>query len=513
MMEEAKNVKQKRIVKNTLILYIRMVVVLAITLYTSRVILHNLGIEDYGLYNLVSGFVGLFAIITNSISGACSRYLNYAMGSNDENELPKTYSCIVGIQWLMAIVFFVVSEIIGVWFINYHLNILPERMVAANWCYQIAVFTFCNTLITVPYNSVIVAHENMKIYAYLSLATAFLKLLICMMVAYSPIDKLIFYSVMIGLMLILNRTFTRLYCRRKYKECRSGFKYDKQLFRQIFSFAGWSYLGSIAGIIHQQGINILVNLFFGTTINATQGVASQVKNGVNRLSCSFMVASRPQITQSYASGDISYMHELVTLASRIYTFLFMFFSLPILFNTDAILNLWLKEVPQHSVLFVRLTLLYMMIWNSSQALSTGIGATGKVKYVNIVNSSLRVMIVPICYVLLKQGGGVETLLIVPIVIDFIVIFTKLYFFHSYTRYNVFVYLRYVMFYAFFLLLITSAGCYLMNMALPEGNILCLFTRLALNTLFGGLVIYFIGCNKKERKFISKKFESLRRRKG
>lgn len=512
MTGETRKTKQKRIIKNTMVLYARMLFLLGISLYTSRVVLHNLGISDYGLYNLTAGFIGFFAILSNTISGASSRFLNFAMGSDDKEALPKTFSCIVGIQWMMAGLVFVVAEIVGVWFINYHLNIPPGRMVAAHWCYQVAVFTFCNTIVTIPYQSVIVAHENMKIFAYVAIVSGVMKLLICILIAYSPIDKLIFFSVLMGILSICTRTFNRLYCKRRYPECSRGFKFDKQIFHELFVYAGWNYLGSIAAIIHQQGINILINLFFGTTINATQGIANQVKNAVNRFVSNFMAASRPQITQSYASGDISYMHSLITLACRMSHYLFLFFSLPIIFNTEAILFLWLKEVPEHSVLFIRLTLAYIMIWNISQPLSSGIGATGKVKYNQIVNSSLRITVIPICFVLLKLGGGVETLLIVPMVIDFIIIFTKLFFFRSYTNFDVSKYIREVLFQAVFLTLFTFVGCYLMNMALPEGNILCLFTRVALNTLFGGLVIFFIGCNKKERKFISKKFESLRRRK-
>ena len=306
----------KRIAKNTLLLYVRMLFMMVVSLYTSRVILNALGVEDFGIYNVVGGVVTMFSIISSSLSSAISRFLTYELGKGNQTKLNKIFSASVSIQLLLSLIIVVLIESVGVWFMNVKMTIPESRMTAANWVLQFSIVTFVINLISVPYNAAIIAHEKMSAFAYISILEAVCKLAIALLIMVSSIDKLIFYAILMCAVAVVIRFIYGHYCKKNFAECTYHFHWDKDILKQMFGFAGWNFLGSGSFLLMTQGVNILMNMFFGVTLNAARGVANQVDNAVQQFVTNFTTAINPQITKSYATGNLSYMHQLVSAGSK-----------------------------------------------------------------------------------------------------------------------------------------------------------------------------------------------------
>lgn len=406
--------KSKRIAKNTLLLYLRMLFLMVIGLFTSRVILQTLGVEDFGTYNVVGGFVAMFAVISGSLSSAASRFLNYEMGKGEEGKLSKVFSTILIIHIALAIVIAILAEVFGIWYVNNKLVVDPERLVAANWVFQFSVLSFCLNLVTVPYHAAIIAHEKMGVFAYISIFEGVAKLLICYLLLISPIDKLAFFAILQFVVTFITRGLYYIYSIRMFAECRFKAVFEKSVLKEIFGFASWNFIGSASAVLRNQGGNILVNIFFGPVVNAARGISNQVLHAVQGFVDNFMMALKPQITQSYASGDHSYMMSLVYYGSRLSYYMLLFLCLPILMSTDYLLHLWLTTVPDHSVLFVQLTLAFTMLESLSNTLVTAQLATGRIRNYQLIVGGIQLMNLPVSYVVLKMGGPPETILYVAI---------------------------------------------------------------------------------------------------
>lgn len=328
----------KRIAKNTMLLYGRMFLMMLIGLYTSRVVLNALGVEDYGIYNVVGGLVTMFSMLSGSLSAAISRFITYELGKENQDKLSRIFSASVTIQLLLSLIIVILAELIGVWFLNEKMSIPSDRMVAANAVLQISIITFVINLISVPYNAVIIAHERMSAFAYISILEAIGKLVIASLIVASPLDKLIFYAILMCALSVLIRMIYGFYCKRHFNECSYHFRWDKGLLGQMFKFAGWNFFGAGSALLMTQGVNMLMNMFFGVTINAARGVANQVDSTVQQFVNNFTTAINPQITKSYASEDLPYMHKLVCIGSKYSFFLTWFFALPLLLEADIVLN-------------------------------------------------------------------------------------------------------------------------------------------------------------------------------
>lgn len=391
----------KRIAKNTLMLYIRMLLIMGVTLYTSRIILQALGIDDYGIYNVVGGVVAMFGFINSSLSGASSRFITYAIGKGDKQEVQATFNSIVTIHYLIAAIVFILAETIGLWFVMNKLVIPIERQTASFWVYQSAVLSSVIMIASVPFNSLIIAHERMGAFAYISIYETLAKLGIVFLLFVSPIDKLIFYALQIVAVQVSVRIAYTVYCKRNFTESHYKINWDKKRSRKIFSYAGWTMNGHLAIIGYTQGLNILLNLFFGPAVNAARGIAVQVQSAVSQFFTNFQVAVNPQITKSYAQGDLKYMHTLVLSSSRLSYYLMLLISIPILFHADLILGIWLKEVPEHTVEFVQIMLVVSMIYTFKNPTTAAIHATGDIKKFQIIEGSMLLSIVPVAYILLK----------------------------------------------------------------------------------------------------------------
>lgn len=341
-MSNQESEKNKRIAKNTIALYIRTLITMAVGLYTSRVVLNVLGVEDYGVYNVVGGVVSMFSIVTASLSQSISRYLTFELGKGNQDKLRSIFCTSVNIQLLMSLVVFILMECIGVWFLNTKMNIDADRMHAANWVFQFSVLTFVVNLISVPYNAVIIAHEKMKAFAYVSILEAVLKLVIVAALLLSSIDKLITYAFLQLMVSITIRMVYGSYCKRHFQECRYSLIIDKQLIKDMTGFAGWGSTSSIVWIFNTQGINIISNIFFGVVVNAARGVATQVEGIVKGFVVNFTTAVRPQIIKSYSAGDKEYLFKLLCTSTKYSYFLMLIFFVPFLFEAEAILQWFVK---------------------------------------------------------------------------------------------------------------------------------------------------------------------------
>ena len=406
----------KRIAKNTLLLYLRTIFLMLITLYTSRVILDQLGVDDYGIYNVVGGVVAMFSVISSALSSSISRFITFELGKGDIKRLTTIFSTSVNIQLGLSAIILLIGETVGIWFINNKMNIPADRLVAANWVLQCSLLTFCINLISVPYNSSIIAHEKMSAFAYISIFEAILKLLICYILIISPIDKLIMYSLLMLAVALLIRLVYGFYCARNFEECRYHIVDDKKILREMTGFASWSFFPNVAWIFNTQGVNILINLFFGVALNAARGIASQVESAVMMFVRNFTTALNPQITKYYASGEKEQMFLLMCRGTKFTYFLTLVMVLPLFLETEYVLQLWLKEVPAHTILFVQLSIMGSIINNIGNTCYTACQATGNIKRYSIIVTSVGFLVFPLTWLAFKLGLPVESTYIIYILV-------------------------------------------------------------------------------------------------
>lgn len=402
----------KRIAKNTLLLYFRMLFMMLVALYTSRVVLNTLGVEDFGIYNVVGGVVTMFSFINGAMATGTQRYLNFELGRGDFLRLSQVFSTSCQIHILIAVLVIILAETVGLWFLYHKMTIPEARMDAALWVYQCSILSTAVMVISVPYNACIIAHERMSAFAYISVLEVILKLLIVYLLMIGNFDKLKLYAVLILIVQVGIRLFYGRYCSRHFSETKFRRRWDEQLFREMLGFAGWNLWGNCAGIAYTQGLNILLNMFFGPTVNAARGVAVQVQSAVTQFSSNFQTALNPQITKSYASRNLAYMHSLVFRSARYTFFLLLFFVLPIAMETETILQIWLKTVPTHTATFIRLMLCVTVIDAVANPFMVSAQATGKVRFYQSVVGGILLTILPISYVALRLGGDPESVFVV-----------------------------------------------------------------------------------------------------
>lgn len=406
----------KRVAKNTLFLYFRMILIMLVTLYTSRVVLAQLGIKDYGIYNVVGGVVTMFAFLNNCMTTSTQRFLTFELGKGNTQRLKDVFAASLNIHIAIAFTIVVLAESIGLWFVNYKLVIPADRLVAANWVFQFAILSFSVNIIQVPYNAVIIAHEKMNVYAYISIVEVMLKLGIVYLLSVSPFDKLIAYAVLIFAVQLLIRAIYQIYCRKNYEESKFRIFWDKSLYQQMSGFAGWNLFGSLAWMLRDQGLNIVLNLFFGPVINAARGVATQVSGAVMNFISNFQVALNPQITKNYANGNIQEMEKLTYLGIKFSYIILFFLAFPLSLNINYVLRLWLVEVPDYTALFIILIMIDSMVGNLfGVPLMTSLSATGKIRNYQIVVSFIILLIVPVGYIALRLGCDAPSVFYITII--------------------------------------------------------------------------------------------------
>lgn len=393
----------KRIAKNTLFLYIRMFLIMGVTLYTSRIVLQVLGETDFGLYNVVGGIVMMFTFLNGSLAGATSRFITYEIGRQDYVRLHKIFNVSLLTHIMIALVIVILAETVGLWFL-YNKMVIPEgRFDAAFWVFQISVISCVLSITQVPYSAMIIAHERMNIYAYVGIFEVMFKLLIAYLIMISPYDKLVVYAFLLFLVQMMLMIYYRMFCNKHFSGCSLMFVKDKTMYKHMFVYAGSDIIGNLAVLAQGQGLNILLNMFFGPAVNAARGVAYQVQGAVTQFSGNFMTAVKPQIIKQYAAGKINEMMRLVVHSSCFSYYLMLLLVMPICLEADYILTLWLGEYPDYTVSFLRLVLVLCMIQTLKTPRTTVFHATGKILLPNIVVGTILCLAFPMAYVVLKMG--------------------------------------------------------------------------------------------------------------
>ena len=419
----------KRIAKNTIMLYIRMFISMLVGLYTSRVVLATLGVEDYGIYGVVGGVVGMMGFLNASMSGATSRFLTFELGKGDKDRLAKTFSSALIVHMIIAFLVFIVAETIGLWFLCQKLVIPEDRMVAAHWVYQLSIMSSMLTITQVPYNACIIAHEKMNVYAYVEILNATLKLLIVYLLQIGNFDKLIFYaSLMFAVSAIIIMTY-RIYCLRNFEESEFHWIWDKEFIKPLVCFSGWDLYGNMAFSIRQQGANFLLNIFYGVVLNAACNIASTVQGILLQFSSNAILAFKPAIIKEYAAENMSDMNRLLRFATKMSTCLLSIVSIAVFVKMDYILKLWLGEVPNSAVILTRMSLIINFFSCLGSILIIGIHATGKVFKVGAINGTIYILSIPIMYLMLKWGCDYQACYIMFIITTMIFCVSNLFILH------------------------------------------------------------------------------------
>lgn len=501
--------KGKKIAKNTLLLYFRMIFTMAVTLYTSRVVLNVLGESDFGVYNVVGGVVAMFGMFSASFASGITRFMSFEMGKGNLDKLKTIFSTSLTIQIVMSLIVIVLGEILGLWFIHNKMTIDPERIYSATIVLHCSLLTFCVNLLSIPYNASIVAHEDMKAFAYISIVEVALKLAVVYVLIVFSYDKLILYAVLLLLVSAIVRFIYALYCNR-FDECRFVLGFDKVLFNEMGSFVAWNSIGAAAAAFRSEGVNILINLYFSPAVNAARGVSFQVNAAVTQFSMNFMKAINPQITKSYASNDRDYMMKLVFYSSKLSFYLLLLLTIGILIRTDYILILWLKNVPNHTVWFVRLMLFYTLLESVSMPLITMVMATGNIKKYQVIVGSIILSILPISWVLLELGFPPESTVGVYIFISFISLAVRLLMLRNMINFDSVHFLKDVVLRCALCFCSTLGICYYLSDFIPY-NFGGFIVYLTCTSLICILLVYIIGLSKEERQFVKNKITVLIRK--
>lgn len=436
---------RKRIAKNTLLLYFRMILIMVVSLYTSRIILNELGVEDFGIYNLVAGVVILFSFLSNAMITATQRYLSIAIGKKDEKYIQAVFSTSLLSHFFLIFFIFLAAETIGLWLINAKLEIPADRMSATNFVYQLAILTTCVNIIRIPYNASIIANERMSFFAYVSIVETFLKLAVVWALAITPGDKLVIYSFLLLLVAIVIDIAYWYYCQRFLLANKFYLKTNKKLFVELTSFSVWNLFGGLADIGYKQGTNIILNLFWGVSINAVLGITNQIRNALVPFIGNLQLAVNPQMVKSYALGDYEYFKILVYRISKYSYFLMLIIVFPIIFNIDLILELWLKNPPEHTAIFAILTSVYCLVDSLTGPLWAAMQAGGKIKRFQIVTGICLLLNLPVSYLFLMYGYAPSVVLIIQIVITGFTVGVRVLFVKYYLQFSIRNYVREVIF--------------------------------------------------------------------
>ena len=490
-----------RIARNTLMLYVRMLVLMLVGLYTSRVVLEALGETDFGVYSVVGGVVAMFTIISGALNSAVQRFITFEMGKGEEARLNKVYSTAVNIQLALGVIVVLLAEPIGLWFISNEMTISPDRIPAAQWVLHFSLIAFVINLMSVPQMASITAHERMSAYARIGILDAMLRLATALFVAHSAGDRLVLYAAYMAVTVIIVRMAYVIYCRMNFEECRYRPVFDRKLTGEMFAFAGWNFVGVASGVLRDQGGNILVNLFTGPAVNAARGIAMQLNGAVQSFVTNFMTAVNPQITKSYAAGELGYMFSLVRKSSRMSFYLLVLLVLPLLLNTEAILALWLTEVPAHTVLFVRLLLIFSLSESLSNPMITAMLATGRIRNYQLVVGGIQLLNIPVSYIFLKMGAAPEVTAVVAIALSQVCLWARLVMLSRATGFPVGEFIKSVYVKSVFVVLPCAAVVpVLFEMVKPEA-IWGILSSVAVCVLWAAAAVYVIGMNSEERDMV------------
>lgn len=499
-MKDNHNKDKKRIAKNTMMLYIRMIVIMIVTLYTTRVVLNVLGETDYGIYNIVGSVVVSMVFIQNALMSATQRFLSYEMGLGENGDVSKVFSSSLNLHLKFLAIILIILETIGLWFLNRVLDIPPDRMLAANIVYQFSILTFCLNLIRVPYNAIIISYESMNIYAVLSIAEAILKLSIVVALKYMYSDKLIAYGVLVLVITFIINALYISYCRRNYREdTKPNLRGDKDVIKKLRGFLGWNLVGGATGIATNEGPNYFMNYYLGVSVNAAMGIAKQVSSAVYQFTSNFQAAFNPQIVKAYASDEKEYLFGLINKTSLLSFYLLFIFAFPILLCAHFIFDLWLVDVPNYTIEFCILMMVGQLVAAMSSPLWMVAHATGDIKQYQIVISAIGLMIIPVSFVVLKFGYAPYYILAFQVVLNVAIFIYRLWFAKKRVGFPIRQFVTSVVFKCLLLTLVIAPVPVLIS--LKVSGLWQNLSLIVLTIVLSCLVFYFWGLDKNTREMI------------
>lgn len=491
-------INNRRIAKNTLFLYVRSLFVMLLNIYISRVVLQVLGVDDFGLYNVVGGFVLMLSVINLTLATACQRFIAYELGS-EKPQVERVFATVCAIHFTLSLIVLILFETAGLFFVNNYMVVPAGKEYAVNIVYQLSVVTFCFGMFSIPFNASIIAYERMNIFAYISVLEATIKLFLVYSLLYVGKEKLIDYSLIMAFISFSTNLFYIYLTKIKCPGCIFSLRYDRSRVRSIMSFSKWNLIGSTAGVLNNQGISVLINQFFSLSCNASRAIAEQVSTAINTFVINFMMAINPQLTKAFASEDYLHMTELMYSGAKYASLLLWFLTLPILIDTEYILEMWLGKVPEYAVLFVRCALIYNMAQSFSQVLYQSMLASGKIKVYQLIVGTLSIMAFPCCYFFFEVGLGPEWGYYSTILFSFICLIARLVLLKKMIPlFSIIDYSWRALLPSFLVIILTGFIVLWVKTLYPTFNILGFLSTLFVSSLIVVLVGYFIGLNKKEK---------------
>lgn len=500
--------RNRRIAKNTMMLYVRLLLIMGVSLYSSRIVLSVLGVDDFGIYDVVGGAVAMFSFFSGSISVATQRFLSYELGKKDSGEIGKIFCMSVNTHLIMAAAAIVIVEAGGLWLLNHKLNIPADRIAAANWVFHCSVLSFIINFISIPYSALIIAHEKMSIYAYISIIDVILKLLIVYLLRYLMYDKLVLYAILLLAVSVIIRVAYGLYCRYKFTESHFKFVWDKGLFKQMFRHSNWMLLGTTTSMLSSQGVNMLMNTFFNVTVNAARGIAYQVYYAANSFIVNFMVAVQPQIIKLYVQEERQSMHRLIFTSSKFSFFLIFVIALPLVLEAEVVLKLWLGVPPEGAVLFTRLVVVDLLFSSLYTPIATLSQATGKIGLYQSVIGVGFLSVFLVTWLLYRLGFPAYSTFVVLVSVSFVTLFARLWILRKIADFPVKEYCVRV--------LLPILGVALSSLPLPmllrftvHGEFLRFGATLVSSVLATFSMVWMIGLNVGEKNVVKAKIVSLK----
>ena len=501
----------KRIAKNSIFMSIRMIIVLLITLYTTRVILQTLGVIDYGVYNVVCGFVSMFTFLNTSMSNGIQRFFNFELGKNGIVGAKKVYNTALIIQFLLAVIIIILTESFGMWYLHNKMVIPYDRMFAAEWIFHFSIMSFLFVIMQAPFTAAVIAHERMDFFAAISVLDAFLKLGIVFALPFLPGDNLIVYGALFASISILNFTLYAIYSRRSFEEIRLQGCIQRSLFKSMLSFSGWNLFGSFSGVMKEQGINLVLNLFFGPVVNAARAVAAQVNSGLQSFVSNITMPVRPQVVQSYAKGDLQRTMGLTISISKLSCGFQYLLALPLSYEIDFVLKIWLgDEVPEHSGLFIVIIFATSFLNNLNSAVSNVIHATGKMKLYQITTSLVALLAVPLAYISLRMGACPEIALSMVTITMFFAQVLAVFILERIVGFSAKTYFLNIVKPLLYVIALTILVPLITTTSISSSWYRLIFT-IALSSLAVLLSFYYVGLDKQERVLVKQMIEVAKKK--
>ena len=489
----------KRIAKNTLFLYFRMFITTIVALYTSRIVLKELGVEDFGIYNVIGGFVVFFAVIKSSMVHSTQRFLNYELGLKDFEKARTYFSTSINIHAILSLSFILLAETVGLWFVNNYINIPDGKMVAANWVYQFSIIATAINIMSAPYNAAIIAYERMSVYAYISILEVVLKLVIVYLLVLSA-DKLVTYSFLVMVVGVIVMACYVTYCIRNFYVCKYRYSKDKADYRALLGFSWWSFFGSVANMGNNQGLAVILNMYFGVVVNAAMGIANQINAAIYHFVSNFQTAFNPQIIKSYAAGDMEYFKNLILNTSKYSYYLLFFMALPVVICAPEVISLWLGQIPEYSVNFFRLMMAFLLIDAIQGPLWVSAQATGKIRNYQLLMSALIISNVPLSIVTLYFVRVPEIALVIKVIVNGITATARVWYLHRLYSFPVMRYVKEVVALCLIISVISAIPPIAVSRIFDNG-ILKIAVTLAVSVLTTGTAVYFLGLKHQEKRYV------------